>query len=90
MRRRSPTGSAIVGDHTRLTATRSCAAYIRMVTAALSTWPHANMNVLPRIRRVGPTDDLVLAGLIGQPIADRQQHWKDTSCARWIGRRRPR
>src|SRR5215470_3321982 len=32
--------------------------------------PHADVNVLPRIRGVGPTDDLVLACLVGQPIAD--------------------
>ena len=38
MRSRSPTASAIVGDHTRLTAMRSCAAQIRIVvTSALST-----------------------------------------------------
>src|SRR5262249_36222494 len=51
--------------------------------------PHAGMNVLSRIRCIGPTGDLVLAGLIGEPIADPKQHRKDSSCARWIGRRHP-
>jgi len=37
----------------------------------------------------GPTDDLVVPGFVGEPIADPQPHWEDTSCARRIGRRCP-
>jgi hypothetical protein len=36
----------------------------------------ACMDVLPGIRRVGPTGDHVLPGLVGQPVTDPKEHWK--------------
>src|SRR4029453_932911 len=36
--------------------------------------PHADVNVLPGVRRVRAADDLVLAGLIAQPITALKQH----------------
>jgi hypothetical protein len=52
--------------------------------------PHADVNVFPGVRCIRAANDLVVAGLIGQPVADPQQHGEDTSCASRIGRQHPR
>jgi hypothetical protein len=55
----------------RFTLIRSCAAYVRIiVTSALSTRLTRTWALFPAALVLRATDDLVLAGLVGEPVAD--------------------
>ena len=58
---------ALVCRH-RLTLTRSCAPYVRIIDLGVVDPPDAHVSVLPGCGRVRATDDLVLARLVRSPI----------------------
>jgi hypothetical protein len=41
---------------------------------------NANVRGLATRCRVGPADDLSLAGLVGEAVADLKLHWEDAAC----------
>src|SRR2546425_8381881 len=45
---------------------------------------HANVRGFPAGRRVRPTDDLPVAGLVGESIADPEVHWQDAGPGWWL------
>jgi hypothetical protein len=72
---------SVKGGHAHRTVTRSCALQLRIiVVSGLVDALDATVGILLGVRRVRPADDLVLAGLIGQPAADPKLHGQEAGC----------
>jgi len=55
-----------------------------MVIVGLANTLDANARALAACRRVRAADDLPLAGLVNEPVADPKLHRQDTSGARCL------